>query len=434
VRKNDYQRKAMNFYGNQYYVPINYLIFIIVIFSVINHFPKEVLAGETGTVQKPDNVIVVTNPKRPKPKDGLEVRIAFKEELSIGAAGEGDENYMFGNRVYFNTDDKGNFYVNDWDRKRIQKYDAQGKYILTMGRPGQGPGEFKNVWKPEFDKDNNLYVTDIGNDRVSFFDINGKFLKQIKIPPGFSPQFINSRGFFVGYQSTFIEDPHGDKSISVLGLFDDKSKLISEIHKSTQEFKPSSGRGAESRARFLANLFSNDAFKPSTSFVLAENESIYFGYPEKYEICVYSPEGKLIKIFKREYDPVKVSKKHIENFIEFLENEFFRFMPDPEDIKKKVYQLIEYPKYIPAYQRFTLMENGWLAVIVDSIENEYTLFDIFDEEGNYIAQFKATIPAEGLFFKNGKAYALAIENDYRFVKRYNFEIQEYREKRWVGVK
>jgi len=39
-----------------------------------------------------------------------------------------------------------------------------------------------------------------------------------------------------------------------------------------------------------------------------------------------------------------------------------------------------------------------------------------------------------LFFKNGKAYALAIVNDYRYVKRYNFEIQEKRNNKWVAKK
>jgi len=51
-----------------------------------------------------------------------------------------------------------------------------------------------------------------------------------------------------------------------------------------------------------------------------------------------------------------------------------------------------------------------------------------------------TLPAEGIvsefffFFKNGKAYAVATEEDYRFAKRYNFEIQEYKDNKWVRKK
>ena len=79
--------------------------------------------------QEADDVVVVSNPKTPE----LKMRIVFNEELSIGEV-EGDENYMFGNRVYFNTDDEGNFYVNDWDRRRIQKYDSQGNHLCTIGK------------------------------------------------------------------------------------------------------------------------------------------------------------------------------------------------------------------------------------------------------------------------------------------------------------
>ncbi len=108
-----------------------------------------------------------------------------------------------------------------------------------------------------------------------------------------------------------------------------------------------------------------------------------------------------------------------------------------EEIKKKAFQKIKYPKFKPAYQNFTLMENGWLAVIVDSVEDEYTLFDIFDKGGKYIANFKTPIPAEGLlseffFFKNNRAYAVVTENDFKFVKRYKFKIQEHKDKNKVG--
>jgi len=110
-----------------------------------------------------------------------------------------------------------------------------------------------------------------------------------------------------------------------------------------------------------------------------------------------------------------------------------------EDIREKAFQNVKYPKYKPAYQGFTLMENGWLAVIVDSVEDEYTLLDLFDQEGKYIAHFKTPVPAEGLlagflFFKNGKAYSVVTEDDYKFVKRYSIEIQEYTDGKWIRKK
>jgi hypothetical protein len=72
--------------------------------------------------QKSDEFVVVSNPKTPKDPS---LRIVFKEDLTIGF-NEGDENYMLGERLWLNVDDKGNIHVADWDRRRIQKYGPTG--------------------------------------------------------------------------------------------------------------------------------------------------------------------------------------------------------------------------------------------------------------------------------------------------------------------
>jgi hypothetical protein len=417
------QRREKNIKGENMKAKICIiLVFLPYTFINVNSISIEKTRERMGPVQKSDDVVVISNPKTPK---NPSMRIVFKEDLSIGVI-EGDENYMFGKRVYFNADEEGNFYVTDWDRKRIQKYDPEGKYILTIGREGQGPGEFKNVWRPEIDKDKNMYAVDIANYRISFFDKDGKYLRDMRFPSisVSSNLFIYSRGLFITTISKSLEEQGGAKWTDIFGLFDDKFNLIAEIHKEVHEMRTPSGRGDEALAQNLANIVSDIAFKPSVSYMLTQGDFIYFGYPEKYKIKVYSSAGKLIKVIQREYAPLEVSGKDKEDFIKIQEAEFFRFLPPRANtIKKKVIQLIDYPKYKPAYNNFTLMDNGWLVVIVDSISGEYTLFDIFDKEGKYIAQFMANIPTEGLFFKNGKAYALATtEEGYKFVKRYSCRI------------
>lgn len=81
--------------------------------------------------------------------------------------------------IVFSTDEEGNFYVTDYDNHRILKYDPEGKHLLTFGREGQGPGEFRTLSVPRFDKDKNLYISDALERRMSFFDKNGNYLKQL---------------------------------------------------------------------------------------------------------------------------------------------------------------------------------------------------------------------------------------------------------------
>jgi hypothetical protein len=398
----------------------------------MNYFPEKSLAVEIRTIQESEDIIVVTNPKTPE----LKLRIVFTEELSIGEV-EGDENYMFGQNIYFNTDEDGNFYVSDMDAHRIQKYDPDGKFILTIGREGQGPGEFGNFSFVGFDKDKNIYINDVLNSRISFFDKEGQYLKQIRLTERYSQVVLNSKNFIIANKSALSEEGNVQKLSYLYGLFDGELNLVAELFKDEIEMPLPTGRDLSTMGEYIAKVFSISAFRPLVIMTLADNDSIYLGYPNKYVINVYSPEGKLVKKVSRDYDPIPVSKKDKEDYVKLVSSSLPALFT--EDIREKAFQNIKYPKYKSAYQGFTLMENDWLCVVVDSVEDEYTLLDIFDQEGKYIAHFTTPVPAEGiragqLFFKNGKAYSVVTEDDYKFVKRYSIEIQEFKDNKWIRKK
>jgi hypothetical protein len=405
---------------------------LIVIFLAMSYIPAEPADEKTPGIQKSNEVVVITNPKTPE----LNLRIVFTEELSIGEV-EGDENYMFGKNIFFNTDEDGNFYVSDLDTYRILKYNPDGKYLLSIGRKGQGPGEFGGLSFIGFDKDKNIYTNDAVNNRISFFDKEGKYLRQIRMTERYSQVILNSKNFIIASKFTLSQEGKVQKQTSLYGLFDSEFNLIAELFKDEIEIPLPTGVDASSLGEYIAKIFSISAFRPLAITALADNDYIYLGYPDKYQIDVYSPDGKLFKKINRDYDPIPVSKKDKESFVKMASENLPALLT--EDIREKAFQNIKYPKYKPAYQGLALMENGWLAVIVNSIEDEYTLLDIFDQEGKYLAHFKTPVPAAGiraglLFFKNGKAYSVVTEDDYRFVKRYSIEIQEYKDGKWVSKK
>ncbi len=393
--------------------------------------PKELHSTAKNPPQESD-VVVVSNPKGPIYKNGLKMRIVFEEDLSIGEI-QGDDNYMFGSNIVFNTDKDGNFYVTDFDNHRIQKYDPEGTYLLSFGRGGQGPGEFRSLSVARFDKDENIYIADGSNRRISFFNRKGEFLRQIPLQKRYDDIFINSKGFFVANNWILTQQDNVTTQTYLYGLFDDKFKLIAELFKGEFKSPAISGYDESSIIDFLADLLSMTVFKPHTRYTLSNDDHIYLGHPENYEILIFSPEGRPVKIITRDFNPIPVKEKDKENFAA-IAFDGFSAQIFTEDIKTKAFKKIKYPKNKPAYHSFVLMENGWLAVIVESVEDEYTLFDIFDRDGKYIANFKTPMPAEGMlseffFFKNDRAYAVVTENDYKFVKRYKFEIQEYKDKK-----
>ncbi len=376
--------------------------------------------GITKIIQASD-IEVVSNPKQPVPAPGQRKRIVFVEEITIGES-VGDENFMFGENVEVIADDEGCFYVTDWDRKRIQKFSPKGEYLLSIGRKGQGPGEFGNIWSPTFDKDGNLYATDIVNTKVAFFERDGKFLRSMRIPQDIGSVFILPNGNYFTTNTELTEEEAVSKYIHIHGVYDKEFNLLAEIHRDFQNIR---ARGNRSRGEFLADLMSGSAFKPFFVWYVTVDNLIYGGFNASYEIRIYDQEGKPLKNILRKYDPIKVSKKHKDQYFKRQVESFLRGLPTDTSLKDDIRKFMKYPKYLPAYQRFTLMDNGWLFVIVDAIEDDYALIDLFDEKGVFIGQFKSDSVFGPVRFKNGRAYTAVTIDDYKYVRRYRYEIKDY---------
>lgn len=366
-------------------------------------------------------VKIISNTKTPRPPAGKPITLVFTEDLSIGVR-EGDENYMFGNQIFVNTDKDGNFYITDWDRRTIRKYDLQGKHLLNIGRPGQGPGEFQNIWRPEFDREGNLYVSDYVVHKIIFFDRAGLFLRQILLPVDMEHALANRRGYFVGKRDFEKESPSGKKTVSVFGLFDGQFKISAEFQRTVFNPKEPSGSGEERMVNLVAGLLSDSAFKPEAHYLKDPDDFVWFGYPETYEIRVYAPDGHLDRSIRRDYDPRPITGKDKERFLK-EDAELLLNRPRLRALKNKIYDRVQFPRFKSAYSSFAPMENGGLAVIIEKADNGDTVFDLFDKDGRYISHFQAPVPSEGLFFNNGKAYAIKTEDGYKFVKRYRIEIK-----------
>ncbi len=85
-----------------------------------------------------DGVKTITNPDYPR--DGRFVA-KFTEEMSCGEETK-PEMAMLNKPLDLKVDDQDRVYVMDWGDLNIKVYDSQGRFLRTIGRKGQGPGEF----------------------------------------------------------------------------------------------------------------------------------------------------------------------------------------------------------------------------------------------------------------------------------------------------
>jgi sugar lactone lactonase YvrE len=105
------------------------------------------------------------------------VRVAAAH--SFGSEGTGTGEFEYPRVVAF--DAQGNLYVGDSDNARVQKFDATGKFLTMWGSKSAEnvigpPGSFSQIWGLAVGKEGNVYVADTWNHRIQKFDANGKFL------------------------------------------------------------------------------------------------------------------------------------------------------------------------------------------------------------------------------------------------------------------
>lgn len=74
------------------------------------------------------------------------------------------------------VDEDGNLYVSDTWNNRIQVFDADGNFIRTFGKAGDGPGYFARPKGLAIDADGHLWVADGMQDRVQVYTPEGKLL------------------------------------------------------------------------------------------------------------------------------------------------------------------------------------------------------------------------------------------------------------------
>ncbi|MFC1493328.1 NHL repeat-containing protein [candidate division KSB1 bacterium] len=98
----------------------------------------------------------------------------------IGVIEGGTEEYQLFHPRDALIDSRDNIYILDTGNNRIQKYDRDGKFLLTIGGYGQGPGEFISPQSFCIDSQDNLYVVNAGQKAIHVFDQNGKFLRMIR--------------------------------------------------------------------------------------------------------------------------------------------------------------------------------------------------------------------------------------------------------------
>ncbi len=93
-----------------------------------------------------------------------------------GVAGDDEKHFDKPTDVAFAPN--GDVYVSDgYGNSRVAKFDRSGKFLHAWGSKGEGEGQFNLPHAVRVDSKGHVYVADRENKRVQVFDAGGKFLR-----------------------------------------------------------------------------------------------------------------------------------------------------------------------------------------------------------------------------------------------------------------
>ncbi len=274
--------------------------------------------------------------------------------------------------------DDHSVYLMDRKHEKIFVLDKNGKFKRTIGKKGEGPGEYKMLFHFIL-MDNTIIVPDMGV--FHYFNTDGSYVESIK--PGLSfifPMVMLDKYRFL-YEKSSDEK---DKKRDTLTLFDLKKNKGTELL-NTVYVKPSTASSGNMRL----------SIKMDGNIAAYDGKDFYFGKGSDYQIKKMDLTGKVLMTFSltgrkkiRVTDAMK--RKKYEKIV-------FNGGKMP---KKMVDQLIRNePDFAPYFNRFRINGGLLFVSLVEPTNNSAKTYDIFSKSGKYLYRAKFNLP-EGYILMN----------------------------------
>ncbi len=358
-----------------------------------------------GKIEYESGVKVIKNPAEPFYG---EILLDLEEDLSIGR--EDDDNYMFYGVRKIDVDDQGNIYVLEGRNCRLQKFDRAGQYLQTIGKKGQGPGEFEKPSWFFLGEENNIYVSEYV--KIHIFNSKGKFIKSILLS-NFTTNFsIAPDKNIFGIASIKTEQESNECILKM----DSKGKMIKNIAQFAA-MRPVQRKG---KGEMVMAFAVSHEYNPDLYFSQAVNNKHLYAHSSEYSLFQVDQEGDLELIIKKEEPQHLISQKEKNKIYEHF-SELAEKWP-----KGVVKEAVQFPHHRPFFSRIATDERGRIYVrrlgpVTD--ESEEVEFDIFSKEGYYL--YKTKLPFTPEVIKNGYFY-----DHYSSEETGEVRIKRYKVKNW----
>ncbi len=346
----------------------------------------------TAAVRDSSGVRIVEN-TGPLWPEGEGWRLADSATLDIGTL-EGEPEYQLYRAFSASKLLDGRIVVANNGTHELRFYDSSGAFLASVGREGEGPGEFRGLQFLHAYAGDSLLTYDFRNRRFSIFTLDGRFVRSftpapltgaVAFPTYVAPFADGS--IFLGLESptTAEEMKSGLRREPVVFLHCDRDGALIDTlghHPGTEWFIQTQGDGAT-----MGIIIGQRVMGLQAQSAVFQN-GFYFGAGDSYEISYYNIEGVLKRLVRLRRPNRAVTADDITHYkqrrLETVDDKNQRIMME------RRLEAMPFPEALPAFDRFVVDSDGNLWV------EEYRLpgdnkprWTVFDGEGQMLGVVEA---------------------------------------------
>lgn len=337
-----------------------------------------------------------------KTAEGLET-LELKELWRVG--GYDDDEVLFGVITDIIADSNGNFYLLDSQLNEVQVYSPKGEYQRTIGREGEGPGEFRAAFNLLLLPNGNIGVLQAFPSKIIGLTPDGNPADDFQLP---------KRDDEVGFKVLFMARNAGDQLAVVYG-FNQPSETGFVQKGVLSLFGPD---GSNERQLFSQGSTMNAADPKITElewdtfrnrWTSGSDGRVYSAvHWGEYKINVWDKDGKLTHVINRESPAHKRTDAESERILEIYKG-FTRQIPIP-NIQYEIQ-----PNWNPV-QSVNARDDGTLWVQTSRggpaglPGGQIGGYDIFDKDGKLVRQVilegQGNPQTDGYFFVRDRLFVV----------------------------
>ncbi len=361
-------------------------------------------AGDRQTFTVRDSAGVVIAENRVAPPEPGAFALSPEPVVQIGAV-DGEDAYLFSRvRGAVRLSD-GRIAVLDDRAGEVRIFDAAGRHVRTLGRKGEGPGEFDTASFLGRLPGDTLVVVDTPRRRINFFHPDAGYLGSVTSSDDAAGYLLVAGmfgdGTLVEFHTVFDSDqPEGyarrpveyqtvgrdGAVVHELGTYPGYESVLAMVSEGDQTF-----------------AMTGQAPFGKQPAVAVGGERFFFGSQDTWEIRVLGRDGSLERLIRWDRAPEPVTAAQVDEFVENLVSD----MGDNNLARRyrRFYADAPAPETHPAYGDLFVDRLGWLWVQEYRVDPEAPdHWTVLDPDGRVAGA--AELPADFRILDIGRDYVL----------------------------